>query len=126
MYSFMPQRQFVLTDLVSPSQGHPKLSSFHGTILRGHFEDNHFEKKGPTIIPDVLTHVTRVVYFRKLDPNAQLLPQLEGLLFGKTQELFLAHPITKPPDFDQVVGAQATDHQFTDQDLGQAMQGSLP
>jgi hypothetical protein len=40
---------------------------------------------------------------------------------GKGQELFLAHVITKPPDFDQIISISA-DHKFTDDDLRRGLQ----
>ena len=52
--------------------------------------------------------VTRVIHFRKFEPGAAGLSQLEYLLFGKANELFLAHSITKPPDFDQVLFTHRT------------------
>lgn len=48
------------------------------------------------------------------------------MLFGKGQELFLAHVITQPPDFDQVLSVQIGNHQFTDEDLLQGMRVVFP
>src|SRR5262249_38673881 len=44
-------------------------------------------------------------------------PRLEYLLFGKGQELFLAHLITAPPDFDQILAVKVIDHKFTNEEL---------
>ncbi len=121
MYSFAPAKDFVLTDLVSPDPIHPHVSQFPGTIIRGHFEDGHFEPKGSPLLADVVAHVTRVVQFRKLTLPATPRPQLEYLAFGRGGEVFVAHVITKPPDFDQVLGGTVTGQQFTDDQLGQGV-----
>jgi len=42
-------------------------------------------------------------------------------LFGKGKELFLAHFITRPPDFDQVLSVNITDHSFSDEELGKGL-----
>jgi hypothetical protein len=114
---------FVLTDLVTPAHPQdpdspPLRRAFKGDIFRGHFEDFHVhEKEGPRILDDVVARVRSTVVFRKFDPHPRDLPQLEYFLFGKAQELFLAHVITGPPDFDQILGVQVEGHQFTDDEL---------
>lgn len=123
---------FILTDLVTPANPHdpqspPIRSSFKGDIYRGHFETFHeHEKGGPKILDEVVAHVTNAVVFRKFDPHARELPQLEYFLFGTAQQLFLAHVITGPPDFDQVLGVQVDDHHFTDEELRQGFLVTFP
>ncbi len=46
---------------------------------------------------------------------------MEYLLFGKGQELFLAHLITVPPDFDQVLSIKVINHQFNDEELAKGI-----
>jgi hypothetical protein len=122
---------FVLAELVTPADPHdphspPLRSSFKGNIYRGHFENFHeHEKEGPKILDDVVAHVTNAVVFRKFDPHARELPQLEYFVFGTAQELFLAHVITGPPDFDQVLGVKV-DHQFTDEELRRGFLVTFP
>lgn len=112
MYTVQPE-EFVLSDLVpADPEHHPPRRSFNGTIVRGHFE-----RGGRPVLHDVVIEVTNVVHFRQFDPDAPGLPQLQYLLFGKGSELFLAHLITKPPDFDQVLSVQVTGHEFTDEEL---------
>lgn len=123
---------FILTDLVTPANLHdpqspPIRSSFKGNIYRGHFETFHeHEKGGSQILDDVVAHVTSTVLFRKFNPHPQALPQLEYFLFGKARELFLAHVITGPPDFDQVLGVQIDGQQFTDDELCQGFLVTFP
>ena len=129
--------KFILTDLVTPANPHdpqspPIRSSFKGGIYRGHFETFHEHEKAesdpPEPIPgleNVVAHVTNVVIFRKFNVH-QILPQLEYFLFGKARELFLSHVITRPTDFDQVLGVQVEDHQFTDDELRQGLLVTFP
>jgi hypothetical protein len=134
MYAFAPKTKdpFILTDLITSANPHdaqspPLRSSFRGVILRGHFDpDHHHEKNGPVILDDVTAHVTNAVLFRKFDPHAQEPPQLEYFLFGKARELFLAHVITGPPDFDQILNVQVDGHQFTDDELRQGLLVTFP
>jgi hypothetical protein len=129
---------FVLTDLVTPAHPQdpaspPLRRAFKGDIYRGHFETFHVHEKAasdpPKPIPGlerVAARVTNVVVFRKFDPNPRELPQLEYLLFGKAQELFLAHVITGPPDFDQILGVQVEGREFTDDELRRGILVTFP
>jgi hypothetical protein len=108
IYTFEPE-PFVLPEL---DPRHSQRTSFKGNIFRGHFE-----RGGVGINRDVTATVTRVIHFRKFDPQAAKLPQLEYILFGKAPEMFLAHLITTPPDFDQVLPVKQTDRKFTDEEL---------
>jgi hypothetical protein len=126
MYSFTPTKNFRLPDLVSTDAQHPRLEAFPGTIVRGHFEPNHFEPQGEDIIPGVVARVKNVVHFNKFASHPQDPPDLQYLLFGRGQELFLAHVITRPPDFDHVLGVQIAGQQFTDDQLRHAMVVSFP
>jgi hypothetical protein len=119
VYTLEP-KEFFLPDLVSTDPDHPPRRSFRGTIYRGHFEkDGH-------PITDAVVNVLNVVHFRKFDPDAQGLSQLRYLLFGKGSELFLAHRITKPPDFDQVLPVQVTGHEFTEEELRRGVPVAVP
>ena len=142
MYSFVPTQDFVLTNIVTPpDEDHPQLPlrSFPGNIWRGHFEPSppmqHFVPQGEPVpeLSDardpVVADVTKVVLFRQLDAYAlapPLLLPLEYFLFGKAQELFLAHVITQPPDFDQVLGIQVDGFQFTDDELRHGLLVTFP
>ena len=111
IYTLGPE-EFVLPAL-SSANSNPPLSKFKARVFRGHLE-----KPGKRlIIEDADVSIQNVVHFREFDPNAQKLAQLEYILFGKGSELFLAHLITRPPDYDQVISIKVTDHTFTDADL---------
>ena len=122
MYTLQPAR-FVLARLFSHNTGAPALKSFPAAIFRDHLERN-----GETIqgLEDVVVTVNKVVHARKFDPSQEKPPQLEYFLFGKGDELFLAHLITKPPDFDQIVGVKTVGHRFTDEELGRGVRVLVP
>lgn len=134
MYAFwpVPESDFILTDLITPANPHdpqspPLRSSIKGHIFRGHFEGGHpHEKLGRVILENVVAHVRNAVVFRKFDPNPGEPPQLQYFLFGTPQELFLAHVVTGPPDFDQVLGVQVDTHPFTDDELRQSVLMTFP
>lgn len=66
-------------------------------------------------------NVKNVVHFHKFDPRGTKPARLEYLLFGKGPELFLAHFITLPDDFDQIVSVKAPGHGLTDAQLSQGL-----
>ena len=111
IYTLGPE-EFILPNLI-PANANPPLSRFKASVFRGHLE--RAGKK--LIIKDSDVSIQNVVHFREFDPNAEKLAQLEYILFGKGRELFLAHFITRPPDFDQVLSVSIADHSFTDDEL---------
>lgn len=115
IYTLNPD-EFVLPNLI-PTNAHASISSFRANIFRGHLE-----KPGKKLlISGVEAGVRKIIHFRELDPKTTNPPQLEYILFGKRKELFLAHFITRPPDFDQVLSVSVSDHSFTDQELANGM-----
>jgi hypothetical protein len=133
IYTFSPDK-FVLQDLNAQIQKTP-LRQLSGTIFRGHLE-----KGGTAIFTDV-TAAVRVVYFQEL--NTQLSKtraplrvksrsHLQYILFGANAELFLAHVITMPPDFDQILPVTIPGRlssgfiEPTNEELGQGFVLSFP
>jgi hypothetical protein len=122
IYTLNPER-FVLPELIALDPQRKSLSSFKAkTIFRGHLER---DARVP-ILQEVKVSVKRVIHFREFDAKAQKAPQLEYLLFGKGQELFLAHVITAPPDFDQILAVKVTDHEFPDKELAKGVPVIFP
>ena len=110
VYTFNPVA-FVLPDIAPPT---PKRKQFRGDLFRGHFESPpEFPAEPSLIAGGVTVQVTNVVYFQKLMPHPTRPDTLEYLLFGSSEEMFLAHLITQPPDFDQIVSARITGRQLT-------------
>src|SRR6478672_5565138 len=119
-YTLAPKEQFVLSDLAPTGPDAKPPHAFTAKILRGHLEKPSPDGKG-AILRDVQVHVTRVVHFREFDPKAKRPANLEYLLFGKGGELFLAHLIVAPPDFDQLLAVKVTGHEFTDEELAKGV-----
>ena len=122
MYTLQPAR-FVLARLFPQSSGTSRLKSFAATIFRGHLERDGEPIQG---LEDAVVNVNKVVHARKFDPLQEKPPQLEYILFGKGDDLFLAHLITRPPDFDQIIGVKTVGRRFTDEELGQGVRVLLP
>jgi hypothetical protein len=92
----------------------PTSHSFNGTVFRGHLE-----RGGQVIngLGEVGVTVKRVAYSQKFDlKQLQKSEELEYILFGSGQELFLAHVISAPPDFDQILSIKI-DGTFTDEEM---------
>ena len=104
LYTFAPER-FVLTQLFPGKTGkNPALRTFTGALVRNHFEEPPAHpEKAVEIASDVVVDVVTVVHQHKFDPHGEVPEHLTYLLFGKGTELFLAHRITRAPDFDQLV-----------------------
>lgn len=97
IYTFSSER-VVLTQLKAGS-------AFKGTIFRGHFE-----KKGAQAISEGVTaNVKRVLYSQELKWTEKRSSKLEYFLFGRGREFFMAHLITGPPDFDQILAVRIFD-----------------
>lgn len=114
IYTLNPE-EFVLPRLGLGSPQSPLLSGFKAKIFRGHLEKGGQVVRG---LDDVDVRVNRIIHFRKFNPHASQPAELKYLLFGSAQELFLAHYINKPPDFDQVLSIKVDGHSFTDAELG--------
>jgi hypothetical protein len=103
------------------------LKKFRGnTIFRGHLERNgeaFIGFKGDRPPPGGLfdINVKRVIHFHQFDPKATRSEHLEYLLFGKGGELFMAHFITKPNDFDQIISVKIANPPFTAAQLAQGV-----
>ena len=98
------------------------LKKFQGNaVFRGHLE-----RGGESFIGDINgkspfdVNVVNVIHFHKFDTTIKS-RKLEYILFGKGQETFLAHLITAPPDFDQIISVKISGQSFTDDQLGRGM-----
>jgi hypothetical protein len=102
MYSLSPTDSFELTALFTPTP--PPRKSFKGTVIRGHLE-----RKGNAVIrglSNVDVSIKRVVYAQELGEGFDKSDTLRYFLFGTRQELFLAHVVAAPPDFDQLLSVK--------------------
>ena len=119
IYTLNP-KDFVLSRLAS---GNSPLTAFRARVFRGHLERGGRLVRG---LDDLEVKVNRVVHFRKFDPQASKPAELTYLLFGSAQETFLAHYISQPPDFDQVLSVKVEGHSFTDAELGKGIEVTIP
>jgi hypothetical protein len=103
-YTFAPE-PFVLSEILS-TDGHPAArKSFKGDLFR-----NHLEKRDPPhakIAVGVTVNVKNIVLGRRLDADAPEQTELQYILFGRGDDVFLAHVLTRPPDFDQLIQVAA-------------------
>jgi hypothetical protein len=123
MYTLSPTAEFVLAKLFTPDAQKPELSSFRATVFRGHLE-----RRGKPIngLEDIVVTVKQVMHAQKFEPADDKPEELTYFLFGKGMELFLAHSISKPPDFDQVLSVKVEGHSFTDAELGKGIEVTIP
>ena len=99
-YTFKPV-PFPIDEL-DPSGGGPARTSIAGTLFRGHFE-----RGGEPIGTGVSVDIEQVVHFRRFSPEAgNARDHLRYICFGGRDQAFLAHVITAPPDFDQILAVQ--------------------
>jgi hypothetical protein len=119
MYTVSPAAVFVLPQVAPPSS----LTSFQGTVFQGHLERGGKPIKG---LQNAGVKIQKVVHFHKFDPAAKAPATLEYFLFGKGTELFLAHSIVKPPDFDQILSVTVDGLKLTDDELGSSIRISIP
>ena len=101
MYTLSPKESFKLPSLFTPNP--PSRNSFKGTVLRGHLERGGEEIAG---LIKIEVNVKRIVYAQKLGGGFDKADKLTYILFGRGQELFLAHVIAKQPDFDQILSVK--------------------
>jgi hypothetical protein len=117
MYSLSPGETFALAEIfLPPTFGAPR-RSFQAQLFRGHLE------RPPTevILPDVTVQIKRVVHAHEFLPEDERPENLEYILFGAPDELFLAHRIVVPGDFDQLLPVRIPDQQFSPADLSQVL-----
>ncbi len=120
MYTLEPQDPFELSTLFRPLP--PPRSSFGAKLFRGHLERGGTELNGLT---DFEVKVKRVIYAEELDGTRTKPDELTYILFGRPEELFLAHLIAAPPDFDQIISVKIDGHNFTERELQTASRSSF-
>jgi hypothetical protein len=121
IYTLQPE-VFVLPRLSSGSPQSPLLTGFKATVFRGHLEKGGQDVRG---LDDVDVKISRVVHFRMFNPQVSKSAELKYLLFGSSQESFLAHYISQPPDFDQILSVKVDGHSFTDAELGKGVEVTI-
>jgi len=121
MYTINPD-PFVLPTLFA-GDAQPRANRFTATVFRGHFERGGREIPG---LRGVVVNVRRVIHGGMFDPAIHHPQRLTYILFGRGSELFLAHSITHPPDFDQILSVRVDGHAFTDDELARGVAVAFP
>jgi hypothetical protein len=103
-YTLQPE-SFAIRELFQiDAPKHALRSHFTATMFRGHLE-----KGGTPVVAlqNVEVRIKRLVHAHSF-AGADKAAMLSYVLFGGGQELYLAHLISKAPDFDQIVAITAT------------------
>jgi hypothetical protein len=117
MYSLSPREEFALAEIfLPPTSGKPR-RSFRAQVFRGHLERPPRE----VLLRDVTVQIKRVVHGHEFRPDDKRPKNLEYILFGTPDELFLAHRIFTPDDFDQLLPVRVPDQQFSNADLSEGL-----
>jgi hypothetical protein len=83
--------------------------SFTGKVYRGWPFDaktGGISPTAPVVLPAVTVHVTRPIYYRSFAGGAKPLDKLSYYTFCTAEARYLAHVITRPPDFDHILKAE--------------------
>jgi hypothetical protein len=121
MYTLNPE-QFVLAQLFTPDFDHPKRRTFKATVFRGHLERGGVPIQG---LDGIQVVIRRTIYARLLKPREKKPETLQYILFGKGHDRFLAHTISEPPDFDQLI-AVTLNHDLPDEQMARGIQIMIP
>lgn len=99
IYTLNPTEKFALPELLRARK------SFGAEIYRGHFE-----RPGHKKLPENVTvTIKRVVHFHRFEESDQRPSDLLYFSFGNGTERFLAHWISVPPNYDQILAVAASD-----------------
>src|ERR1041384_5614991 len=83
------------------------LRTFTGKLYRGAWPFDDLAK-APVVIPALTVNVTRAIFYRSF-VNAAALKELTYYCFQTPETTYLAHVITRPPDFVQLLSAHVGD-----------------
>jgi hypothetical protein len=97
VYTLEPET-FVLPEMVNVTK------KFKANIYRGHFE-----RGGKKFLENITVTIQEIVYFKKFDTKNTKPAKLQYILFGNSEEQFLAHLISVKPDFDENIAVKITD-----------------
>lgn len=99
----------------------PPLKVLPGTALvRGHFEQG-----GRAVVDDATLTVERVVHFRELAFEGPRLETQHYLLFGRGDDVLMAHLLSAPPDFDQILAVSFAPLDVPTEAVGQIVEDLL-
>ena len=122
MYTLRPNDIFVISRMF-PDASERKRSSFDAEVFRGHLE-----RDGKPIrnLNNINAEVKRVVYAAELPIKTDPPKDLTYILFGKGNDIYVAHQIARAPDFDQLMAVQVGGQQFNAEDLERGILVTVP
>jgi hypothetical protein len=92
----------VIDDLIAPASS-PTRTSFRAQLVRGLAG-----RGGQPFLENVTVKVKRVVLARKIQVSSKTGDHLQYFAFGDARQLYAAHVLQTPRDFDQVVAIRVT------------------
>jgi hypothetical protein len=120
-YTLQPEA-FAIRELFQAGAANSLRSHFTATVFRGHLE------KGGTpveALQNIEVRIKRVVHAHSF-AGADRATTLTYVLFGGGRDLYLAHLISKEPDFDQIVAITATGALPTAEELQRGVTVTIP
>lgn len=112
---------FAQTSLVIDVLGRPRKDAFDQlAVFR-----NHFERPERVEIVRTPARIVRLLHFRELAPDLPKPSALAYVGFGSSDGLFLAHMLSAPQDFDQILSVEV-DGALTDADRTTGWSLSFP
>jgi hypothetical protein len=121
-YTLQPE-SFAIRELFQTDAPKNALRShFTATMFRGHLEKGGTPVDG---LKNVEVRIKRIVHAHNF-AGADKAATLSYVLFGGSQELYLAHLISKPPDFDQIVAITATGPLPSTEELQRGVTVNIP
>jgi hypothetical protein len=114
---------FRLPDILPTDSTPPRRTTLEADLYRDHVEKESLERG--VIGAGIEARITRVVHARHYDSHAAPLTDLEYVLLGNGGETYLAHFITRPPDFDQIIGV-TLDRALSDEELANGPRLTVP
>ncbi|MCQ0090516.1 hypothetical protein [Roseovarius sp. M141] len=106
MYTVQPNDAFVLSRLFTPD-GDSERNMFSGNVFRGHLERG---GRGIDGLQSISVWIQDMIYASELSAGSSEVKDLQYVLFGRGDDLYLAHLIGgAPDDFDQIVGVSLGD-----------------
>jgi hypothetical protein len=120
-YTVKPE-PFALQELFQSDAAHPPRTQFKASVFRGHLE-----KDGTPVAPlqNIDVHVQRMVHAQSFKGGDKL-PALTYVLFGDDKEMFLAHLISKAPDFDQMLAVSVTGQVPSAEEMKRGVMAEVP
>ena len=130
LYTLRPTTGIAMLDIIAPALSGGPAAPIVGDIIRGHWErggePQPFNITWTEVHTGIPVTVERVIYAHEFafDPPEQ--EQLEYILFGAGNQRFLAHRVTAPPDFDQVLPVTIEPGTLSDKQLQNGIILTIP